>query len=93
MITVGPLCVDSLHNEVTINGKTNPVSVDWEFNGTSVDPWGGFRVGFEGKTTVNRRDWGLAFQVALDKGGVLVGEKIKLEFDISAVKRAEQPTA
>ena len=56
--------------------------------------WGGafntenFRAGFEGKATVNRREWGLDFNVALDKGGVLVGEKIKLEFDISAVKRA-----
>src|SRR4051812_9472282 len=78
----------TLIGDLTINGKTNPVSVDWELNGTSVDPWGGFRVGFEGKTTVNRRDWGLAFQVALDKGGVLVGEKVKLEFDIAAVKRA-----
>src|SRR5438270_3635661 len=81
--------VYTLIGDLTINGKTNPVSVEWEFNGTSVDPWGGFRVGFEGKTTVNRRDWGLAFQVALDKGGVLVGEKIKLEFDIAAVKRAQ----
>ena len=81
--------VYTLIGDLTINGKTNPVSVNWELNGTSVDPWGGFRVGFEGKTTVNRRDWGLAFQVALDKGGVLVGEKIKLEFDIAAVKRAQ----
>jgi polyisoprenoid-binding protein YceI len=80
--------VYTLIGDLTINGQTNPVSVNWELNGTSVDPWGGFRVGFEGKTTVNRRDWGLAFQVALDKGGVLVGEKIKLEFDIAAVKRA-----
>jgi polyisoprenoid-binding protein YceI len=80
--------VYTLIGDLTINGKTNPVSVNWELNGTSVDPWGGFRVGFEGKTTVNRRDWGLAFQVALDKGGVLVGEKVKLEFDIAAVKRA-----
>ena len=62
---------------------------DTGLTGTSTDPWGGFRAGFEGKTTVNRRDWGLAFQVALDKGGVLVSEKVKLEFDIAAVKRAQ----
>ena len=80
--------VYTLIGDLTINGKTNPVSVNWELNGSSVDPWGGFRVGFEGSATVNRRDWGLAFQVALDKGGVLVSEKIKLEFDIAAVKRA-----
>ena len=85
--------VYTLIGDLTINGKTNPVSVDFELTGTATDPWGNFRAGFEGKTTVNRRDWGLDFNVALDKGGVLVGEKIKLEFDISAVKRAEQPTA
>jgi len=85
--------VYTLIGDLTINGKSNPVSVDFELTGTADDPWGNFRAGFEGKTTVNRRDWGLDFNVALDKGGVLVGEKIKLEFDISAVKRAEQPTA
>jgi len=85
--------VYTLIGDLTINGKTNPVSVDFELTGTADDPWGNFRAGFEGKTTVNRRDWGLDFNVALDKGGVLVGEKVKLEFDISAVKRAEQPTA
>jgi polyisoprenoid-binding protein YceI len=77
-----------LLGDLTINGKTKPVSVEWELTGTSTDPWGGFRVGFEGKATVNRRDWGLAWNVALDKGGVLVSEKVKLEFDIAAVKRA-----
>ncbi|HEU5033985.1 MAG TPA: YceI family protein [Mycobacteriales bacterium] len=78
----------TLIGDLTINGKSHPVSVDWELTGTSVDPWGGFRVGFEGKATVNRRDWGLEWNVALDKGGVLVSEKVKLEFDIAAVKRA-----
>ena len=80
--------VYTLIGDLTINGKTNPVSIEWELTGTSTDPWGGFRVGFEGKATVNRRDWGLAWNVALDKGGVLVSEKVKLEFDIAAVKRA-----
>jgi polyisoprenoid-binding protein YceI len=78
----------TLTGDLTINGKTNPVTVEWEFTGASTDPWGGFRVGFEGKATVNRRDWGLAWNVALDKGGVLVSEKVKLEFDIAAVKRS-----
>ena len=81
--------VYTLIGDLTINGKTNPVAIDWELSGTSTDPWGGSRVGFEGKATVNRRDWGLAFNVALDKGGVLVSEKVKLEFDISAVKRTQ----
>ena len=81
--------VFTLIGDLTINGKTNPVSVEFELTGTSTDPWGGFRVGFEGKTTVNRRDWNLEWNVALDKGGVLVSEKVKLEFDIAAVKRTE----
>ena len=80
--------VYTLIGDLTINGQTNPVAVDWELTGTSDDPWGNFRAGFEGKTTVNRRDWGLQWNVGLDKGGVLVSEKVKLEFDISAVKRA-----
>jgi len=79
--------VYTLIGDLTINGKTNPVAVEFELVGTSVDPWGKFRAGFEGRATVNRRDWGLAWNVALDKGGVLVGEKVKLEFDVSAVKK------
>src|SRR3954452_19276211 len=80
--------VYALTGDLTINDRTNPVTVNFELTGTATDPWGGSRVGFEGKATINRRDWGLAWNVALDKGGVLVSEKVKLEFDISAVKRA-----
>jgi polyisoprenoid-binding protein YceI len=83
--------VYTLIGDLTINGKTNPVAVEFELTGTSNDPWGNFRAGFEGRATVNRRDWDLAWNVALDKGGVLVSEKVKLEFDIAAVKQvAEQ---
>ena len=81
--------VYTLIGDLSINGKTNPVAVEFELTGTSNDPWGNFRAGFEGKATINRRDWGLGWNVALDKGGVLVSEKVKLEFDISAVKRAQ----
>jgi len=82
--------VYTLIGDLTINDKTNPVAVEFELTGTSVDPWGGFRAGFEGRTTVNRRDWDLAWNVALDKGGVLVSEKVKLEFDIAAVKQTDE---
>jgi polyisoprenoid-binding protein YceI len=85
--------VYTLIGDLTINGKANPVAVEFESTGTSNDPWGNFRAGFEGKTTVNRRDWDLAWNVALDKGGVLVSEKVKLEFDIAAVKRVADATA
>jgi polyisoprenoid-binding protein YceI len=82
--------VYTLIGDLTINDKTNPVAVEFELTGTSNDPWGNFRAGFEGRTTVNRRDWDLAWNVALDKGGVLVSEKVKLEFDIAAVKQSDQ---
>ncbi|HVF05474.1 MAG TPA: YceI family protein [Frankiaceae bacterium] len=79
-----------LWGDLTIKDVTREVELTLTFAGTSVDPWGGTRVGFEGVTTVNRKDWGLTWNVALETGGFLVSEKVKLSLDISAVKRAEQ---
>jgi len=76
-----------LHGDLTIKGVTKPVSIEFEKTGTSLDPWGGERVGFEGKAKINRKDWGLSFNAVLETGGVLVSEKITLEFDIAAVRR------
>lgn len=73
--------------DLTIKDVTKPVTIDFEFNGEAVDPFGNTRVGFEGQTTINRKDFGLNFQAALDTGGVLVSEKITLNFDISAIKQ------
>ena len=67
---------------------TRPVTIVFEENGSAKDPYGNLRVGFEGGTTINRTDWGLSFNAALETGGVLVSEKIKLEFDVSAIKSA-----
>jgi polyisoprenoid-binding protein YceI len=72
--------------DLTIKGVTKPVTIPFEFTGAVIDPWGNQRVGFEGSATVNRKDWGVNFNAALEAGGVLVSEKITLEFDISAVK-------
>ena len=74
--------------DLTIKGTTKSVSIDFEEVGTARDPFGNLRLGFEGATTINRSDWGLSFNAALDTGGVLVSEKIKLEFDISAIANA-----
>jgi polyisoprenoid-binding protein YceI len=71
--------------DLTIKGVTNPVSIDFESTGSARDPFGNLRVGFEGSTTINRKDWGLTWNAALETGGVLVSEKIKLEFDVSAI--------
>jgi polyisoprenoid-binding protein YceI len=75
--------------DLTIKGITKPVSVDFEYTGTAVDPYGNQRVGLEGNTTVNRKDWGVSWNAALDAGGVLVGEKVVLEFEVSAIGAPE----
>jgi polyisoprenoid-binding protein YceI len=59
--------------------------VDLEYSGAAVDPYGNHRIGFEGKTTVNRKDWGVSWNAALEAGGVLVSEKVTLEFEVSAI--------
>ncbi|MEZ5409299.1 MAG: YceI family protein [Acidimicrobiales bacterium] len=72
--------------DLTIKGVTKPVELQLELAGTAQDPWGNTRLGLEGSTVVNRKDWGLNWNAPLDAGGVLVGEKVTLEFEISAVK-------
>ena len=74
--------------DLTVRGVTRPVTVDVEFLGAGIDPWGNTRVGFEGSTTINRKDWGVSWNLALEAGGVLVSDKVKLEFEIAAVKTA-----
>ncbi len=72
--------------DLTIKGVTHPVTVDFTFEGAAVDPFGNERIGFEGSVVVNRKDWGVAWNAALEAGGMLVSEKVTLEFEISAVK-------
>jgi polyisoprenoid-binding protein YceI len=72
--------------DLTIKGVTKPVTVDFEYAGTAVDPYGNLRLGLEGKTTVNRKDWGVNWNAALEAGGVLVSEKVTLEFEVSAIR-------
>ncbi|HSU01259.1 MAG TPA: YceI family protein [Nocardioides sp.] len=74
--------------DLTIKGTTRSVTIPFEENGTAQDPFGNVRVGFEGATTINRKDWDLTWNAALETGGVLVSEKIKLELDVSAIKNA-----
>ncbi|MER7895417.1 YceI family protein [Streptomyces sp. NPDC096046] len=74
--------------DLTILGTTHPLTVDLEFNGAAKDPFGNERVGFEGKAEILRSEWGLTWNAALETGGVLVSDKIKLNFDISAIRNA-----
>lgn len=75
-----------LTGTLTIKGVAKTVELDLEFEGVSPDPWGGTRVGFSATGEINRRDFGLDFDVKLDTGGALVSEKIKIELEVQAVK-------
>jgi polyisoprenoid-binding protein YceI len=75
-----------LFGDLTIKGVTKRVELELEFDGVSGDPWGGTRAGFTAEGEINRKDWGLEWNVALEGGGVLVSEKIKLHLDVELVK-------
>ncbi len=74
--------------DLTIKGVTNEITIPFEFEGAAKDPFGNQRVGFEGSATINRRDYGVTWNAALEGGGVLVSDKVTLEFEISAIKTA-----
>jgi polyisoprenoid-binding protein YceI len=75
-----------LDGDLTIKGVTKPVTLELEFNGVTKDPWGGTRAGFSASGEVNRSDYGISYNAALETGGVLIGEKLKIEIEIEAVK-------
>lgn len=72
--------------DLTIKDVSRPLSIDLEFNGSATDVYGNERVGFEGSAEILRSDWGLTWNAALETGGVMVSDKVKLNFDISAIK-------
>lgn len=74
--------------DLTIKDVTRPVTIDFDYNGAATDPFGNQRIGLEGSTVVNRKDFGLTWNAALETGGVLVSDKITLEFEVSAIKAA-----
>jgi len=76
----------TLFGDLTIRDVTRPVELQLEFEGVSKDPWGGTRAAFSATADVSRKDWGLEWNVPLESGGFLVGDKVKLELEIEAVK-------
>jgi polyisoprenoid-binding protein YceI len=70
--------------DLTIHGTTRPVELKTEFNGFATTPWGGRVVGFSADTEISRKDFGLEWNVALETGGVLVGDKVKIHLEVEA---------
>lgn len=77
-----------LVGDLTIKGATQPVTIKFDINGLAKDPFGNERAGFEGKTEISRKDFGLTWNVALETGGFLVSDEIKIHLDLSAIKQA-----
>ncbi len=74
-----------LFGDLTINGVSRQVEFDLEFDGVNVDPWNNTKAGFSAVTEISRKEWGIAWNVALETGGVLVGDKVKIELDLQFV--------
>jgi polyisoprenoid-binding protein YceI len=72
--------------DLTIHGVSKSVVVPWEFIGVSVDPWGNTKAGFEAELEISREEFGLSWNAALETGGVLISDKIKLVLDVQALK-------
>jgi polyisoprenoid-binding protein YceI len=76
-----------LDGELTVAGVTRPVSLDVSYEGIAGDPWGGTRAGFTATAEVNREDFGLTWNAALEAGGFLVGKKVTIELDVELVRQ------
>jgi polyisoprenoid-binding protein YceI len=74
--------------DLTIRGTTRPVELKVDLEGLASDPFGNERIGFSGETTISRKDFGLTWNVALEAGGVLVSDKVKITLDVSAIKQS-----
>lgn len=75
-----------LHTDLTIKGVTKPVDFALEFDGVVNDPWGNTKAGFTAEAEISRKDFGLEWNVALEAGGVVVGDKVKIVLEIEALK-------
>ncbi len=76
-----------IEGNMSIRGTTRPITVRAEYMGTSKDPWGNVRAGFSATAEVNRKDFGLQWNQALETGGVLVGDKVKMSVELETVRK------
>ena len=82
-----------LHGDLTIRDVSKPVVVDIEYQGSAKSPWGTTSYGFSGSTKINREDWGLNWNAALETGGWLVGKEIQIDIELELVEVAEPVAA
>jgi polyisoprenoid-binding protein YceI len=80
-----------LFGDLTIRDVTKPVVLDFEYAGQAKTPWGTTSAGFNATTKINRKDWNLNWNVALETGGWLVGDQITISIELELVKQVEQP--
>jgi polyisoprenoid-binding protein YceI len=78
-----------VEGNLTIRGVTKPVTFEMEFLGEQDDPWGGHRIGFSGSTTINRKDFGMNWNKALDNGGVLIGDKVVINLNVEGLEKKD----
>ena len=79
----------NIHGDLTIHGVTQPVTLKTDYNGQTIDPWGGTRAFFSAETKIDREDWGLTWNQALETGGVLVGKEIKISLEVESVLQTD----
>jgi polyisoprenoid-binding protein YceI len=85
---VGDASEFKLTGNLTIRGVTKEITLDVTNEGSVADPWGGQRLGFSGKGSLDRRDFGLTWNQAIESGGVLVGNEVKISLEVEAVKQS-----
>jgi polyisoprenoid-binding protein YceI len=78
-----------IHGDLAIRGVSRPVVLDTILNGVAKSPWGQTSAGFSASTEINRKDWGLTWNVALETGGLLVGEKIAINIELELIQQVD----
>jgi polyisoprenoid-binding protein YceI len=82
-----------LTGDLTIRDVTKEVALEVEYNGSAKSPWGTLSAGFSAKTSINRKDWGLNWNMVLETGGILVGDQINISIELEIVKQPEAAAA
>lgn len=79
-----------VQGDLTIKGVTKSVTLRLEYNGAAKDPWGGTRIGFSASTDIDREEFGLTYNAALEAGGVMIGKSVRIELEIEGLKDADE---